>query len=332
MGLAFLAGIAITAFLVTLLLTRLFIKSALRKGITAGDSNKKGKPLVANMGGFALLAGITGAVSLGIAYLSLVTLETGLFTLLLASLASITLVALIGVFDDLFKISPRLKIILPIFAAVPLIAVTAGETSMVLPFFGAVNFGFAYILLLIPLGITGAANAVNMSAGYNGLEAGIGAIASAFLLAIALLANATGAAILLAALFGACLAFLNYNWFPARVFPADIGTYTIGTTLAVAAILGNMESFAVICLLPAFYEFAATLYYSWKGVERRSACHNPRIARDGSLSPQKGSEAYTLFHRILSIRPMREERLVLTTLFLYALCGCAALAAYFLKL
>ncbi len=332
MGLPFIAGISLAAFLVTLFLTRVFIKSALRKGITACDSNKKNKQVVANMGGFALLAGITAAVSLGIAYLSLVTLETGLFTLLLASLASITLVALIGVYDDLFKISPRLKIVLPVFAAVPLIAVTAGETSMVLPFFGAINFGLAYIIILIPLGITGAANAVNMSAGYNGLEAGIGAVASAFLLTIALLANAIGAAILLAALFGACLAFLNYNWFPARVFPADIGTYTIGTTLAVAAILGNMESFAVICLLPAFYEFAATLYYSWRKVERRSACHNPRIASDGKLSPRANSENYTLFHRILSLHPMRESRLVLTVLSLYAICGCLALAAYFLKL
>jgi len=332
MGWLFVGIIAAAAFAVTLLLSPAFIKSALAKGVTARDTNKQRKPVVANMGGFAILAGIAASVSLGIAYLALVEYDYRLSTLLLASLASVLLIALVGVYDDLFKISRRLKALLPVFAAIPLIAVTAGDTTMTLPFLGVVNFGLFYTVVLIPLGVTGAANALNMAAGYNGLEAGTGVVASAALLFIAMMANATGAAVLLAALLGACLAFLKFNWLPARVFPADIGTYTIGACLACAAILGNMESFAVICLLPAFYEFAATLYYGAKGVERRAAAQSPAILADGRLAPRKGTEAYTLFYRILAWKPMREDRLVLTTLLLYAVCGCLALAIYFLKI
>lgn len=328
----FAALIAFASFVATLALTPVFIKSALRKGVTARDSNKRGRPLVANMGGFALLAGILSGVSLGVLYLTVLEYSPAALAVLLASLAAITLVALIGVYDDLFKISRRLKTILPAVAAIPLIAVTAGDTVLFLPFLGPVNFGLLYIFALIPLGITGAANAVNMSAGYNGLEAGLGAVASAFLLAIALLAGATGSVVILAALLGACLAFLKFNWFPARVFPADIGTYTIGTALACAAIIGNMESFAVLCLLPAFYEFAATIWYSLKGVERRETCQNPLMLRDGRLKPRKGAENYTLFMRILAWKPMREDALVAVSLALYAVCGAAALAFYLLKL
>jgi len=332
MGWLFVSLIAAVAFGVTLFLTPAFISSALRKGVTARDTNKRGKPLVANMGGFALFAGLAIAVSVGIGYLALVDSDSRLVALLLASLASIALVALVGAYDDLFKISRRLKALLPVVAAVPLMAVTAGDTTMLLSFLGAVDFGLFYTLVLIPLGVTGAANAVNMAAGYNGVEAGTGVIVSAALLAIAMLAGATGPAIILAALLGACLAFLKFNWLPARVFPADIGTYTIGTAIACAAIMGNMESFAVICLLPAFYEFAATVYYSIKGVERRGTAQSPVISAGGGLSPPKGAESYTLFYRILSWRPMREGALVATVLALYAVCGGLALAVYFLKL
>jgi len=315
----------------TLLLTPVFICSALNKGVTARDSNKKRKPRVANLGGFAMLAGLLASTSLAMLLMALGPYDSQLFTYLLAALASITIAALIGVFDDLFKLSRRTKPFLVAAAALPLIAITAGNTEMTLPFLGSVDFGLFYTLALIPVGVTGAANALNMSAGYNGLEAGIGAVVSLALLPIAIYSNAFTSAIILAALFGTCLAFLKYNWFPARVFPGDIGTYVIGTAIAAAAILGNMESFAVIAIAPAFYELAATIYYSLKGVERRGKCQNPVIGRDGVLKPAKGAEKYTLFNALLSHFQLTEKRLVLSSLFLYAICGAAALALYFLR-
>ncbi|MDP2718142.1 MAG: hypothetical protein Q8P02_05335, partial [Candidatus Micrarchaeota archaeon] len=159
------------------------------------------------------------------------------------------------------------------------------------------------------------------TAGYNGLEAGIGAVASFFLMVIAWQAHATAALVVLAALFGACLAFLFFNWHPAKVFPADIGTLVIGGALAVAVILGNMEKYGVILLIPAFYELFATAYYTAKKVERRSQCHNPRIRADLTLRPPPGAEKYSLAYRILSIRPMTEAALTATMLGLFAFSG-----------
>lgn len=324
-----LLAVLAVGFVVGLVSTRLLIKSALNKGIIDRDSNKPGKPVVAAMGGFAIFGGMSTAILFSLLWFSFTAADARVIALLLAGLASIAFIALIGVFDDLFKLSGRTKLFLPLIASLPLVVVLAGDTSMALPFIGEVNLGLFYTFVLIPLGITGAANAVNMSAGYNGLEAGIGGIASFFLLMIALSIGSLPAAVILAACLGACLAFLFFNWCPAKVFPGDIGTYVIGCSLAAAVIIGNMEKFGVIVLIPAFYELIATVYYAARRIQRRRYCHNP-ILRGGKIIPPAGSEHFTLAFLLLGKRPMSERNLVLSMLGLYALCGAFAWAVFFL--
>ncbi|MEW5955542.1 MAG: glycosyl transferase family 4 [Candidatus Micrarchaeota archaeon] len=311
-----------------LILAPLLIRSALKKGLVDRDSNKPGRPTVAAMGGFAVYAGLVLGVLLAVLVISLADHQFQLLVTLLAALLSVSIIALMGAFDDLFKLRWGVKAFLPVFAALPLIAVLAGDTAVSLPFVGAVDLGLFYTFILIPIGVTGAANAVNMSAGYNGLEAGEGAVISVFLLVIALSTGNVAAAVILAALFGACLAFLKFNWNPARVFPGDVGTYVIGGAIAAAVIIGNMEKFGLILFLPAFYELFATVYYKFKKVDRRKTCHNP-VLKGGKIIPPKGAENFTLAFFILGRKPMAESRLVATILLLYAACGCAALALFF---
>jgi len=322
------AGVFAVAFLTALVLTPLLVESALGKGVVDRDANKPGKPIVAAMGGFAVYAGVVTAMLSAVLAFSVLDHEFEVVIMLLAALLSVSLIALIGVFDDLFKLSWGVKAFLPVFAALPLIAVLAGDTTVSLPFVGAVDLGLFYTFILIPLGVTGAANAVNMSAGYNGLEAGEGVVISAFLLVVALVTGNVAAAIILAALAGACLAFLKFNWTPAKVFPGDIGTYVIGGAIAAAVIIGNMEKFGLILFIPAFYELFATVYYKFKKVNRRQVCHNP-VLKNGKIIPPKGAEYFTLAFFILSRKPLSEARLVATILLLYAACGCIALALFF---
>ncbi|VVB68307.1 Phospho-N-acetylmuramoyl-pentapeptide-transferase [Candidatus Norongarragalina meridionalis] len=330
MGLPFVLGIVGVAALVAFFSATMLMRSAQWKKIVAHDDNKPKRPLVANMGGFAIYAGMASAILLGILFMTFLDANERISVFLLASLASITLLALIGAFDDLFNLSWRRKILLPIIGAFPLVAIMAGDTTMSMPFVGQVTLGWIYTFVLIPLGITGAANALNMTAGYNGVEAGIGAVMSFFLLIIAFFSGVLAAQIILAACLGACLAFLYFNWYPSRIFPADIGTLSIGAAIACAVIVGNIEKFGVICFIPAFYELGATVYYLFRNVDRRKACHSPVIAKDGRLSPPKGAENYTIFYRILAWKPMGEESLVKTVLALFAVCGCLAVASYFL--
>ncbi len=92
--------------------------------------------------------------------------------------------------------------------------------------------------------------------------------------------------------------------------------------------MGHIEFYALIAISPAFYEAIATIYFGlFKRVsDRREACHNPIINDDGTLSPPKGAERYTLAYYILSKKPMREGRLVAVILALYAVSCAIAIA------
>ena len=66
-----------------------------------------------------------------------------------------------------------------------------------------------------------------------------------------------------------------FNRYPASVFVGDVGTLGFGATFATAAIIGNIAFYAVIAILPMFFEMFATVYYTHRRQERLDACHNP---------------------------------------------------------
>lgn len=198
-------------------------------GIVGKDLHKAGQPEVPEMGGLALLAGFTVGVLLAVAQeafsLSVAPLD---LPSLLAALGTVLLTGLIGVLDDLLGLRQAVKAFLPMIAALPLVAIRAGHTVMTIPFLGRVDFGIFYPLLFVPLGITGAANAVNMLAGFNGVELGMGVAAMAGLSAVAWKARAATALALLFSGMGASLGVLLFNWYPARIFVGDVGTLSLG--------------------------------------------------------------------------------------------------------
>jgi UDP-N-acetylglucosamine--dolichyl-phosphate N-acetylglucosaminephosphotransferase len=62
------------------------------------------------------------------------------------------------------------------------------------------------------------------------------------------------------------LAFLSFNWYPAKVFPGNSFTYSIGALIATLAILGNMERIAVWLFIPYFVEIL--LYFRARVIDR----------------------------------------------------------------
>src|SRR5690606_33238852 len=82
---------------------------------------------------------------------------------------------------------------------------------------------WAYVLLTTGTAL-GAANPVNLTDGRDGLAAGATAVASFSMVAIALLLGNPEAAVLAAAVGGACLGFSWYNAHPAQVFMGDTGS------------------------------------------------------------------------------------------------------------
>jgi len=243
------------SFTVTFGFLKVLIPRLKAAGIIGKDVNKPDKPEVAEMGGIAIIAGFTASIMLVIMLDTFFGFEINLIHLL-AGLIVVHSIAFIGIVDDLIDIPQYVKAVLPIFAAVPLIALrAAGSTTMAVPFIGELDFGLFYLLVLVPIGIAVASNLTNMLAGYNGLEAGMGIIIFSVASIIAYHSNATVSSFLFLSFLGALIAFFLFNRYPAKVFPGDVGALSIGATLATGVIIGNMESVGALLLLPYVVDF-----------------------------------------------------------------------------
>src|SRR3989344_5068522 len=254
---------AIVSFLIVLYLTPWLIRYLRRIGLTVKDQNKKNKPLVPISGGIAVMAGLFMGV------MAYIFFQTFYFhyklptTYMLAGLTTIIMITLVGFVDDLLIKSKEessglkqwQKPILTLTAAIPLMVINAGTTTMWIPLLGRIDLGLIYPLILIPIGVIGAANMVNILAGINGLETGMGIIYTGMLGLYAFVNGSETAALIALLIFSGLIAFFFYNKFPAKILPGDSLTYLLGGSIAVIAILGNIEKAAIIASIPFFIEF-----------------------------------------------------------------------------
>ena len=254
------SAVLLVSFLVSYILTRFLVPRLKRFGITGNDINKPGRPEIAEMGGIAIVAGFCAAILLAIFFNTFNGLDFNL-VFVLAAIISILSIAFMGAVDDLLDIPQWLKALLPLFAAMPLVAVkAAGSTAMFVPFVGPVDFGLFYILVLIPVGVAVASNLTNMLAGFNGIEAGMAIIIFTALSLLGISHGSTEMALISLAMLGALLAFLRFNWYPAKVFPGDVGNLTIGAVVAAAVIIGNLETAGAILMVPYVADFFIKAY------------------------------------------------------------------------
>ena len=141
--------------------------------------------------------------------------------------------------DDAKGIPSWVKLMAQIVAAVVVVACGIRIENIHLPFFDDkiwLNDWFSYILTVC--WIIGITNAINLIDGLDGLSSGITLISCFSLLIIFTLNQSPLIAILLiAALGGAIVGFLPFNFSPARTFIGDIGSNFLGFSLAIISIL-----------------------------------------------------------------------------------------------
>jgi UDP-N-acetylglucosamine--dolichyl-phosphate N-acetylglucosaminephosphotransferase len=252
------------SFLTTWLAMPWLIRYLRRIRLLVKDQNKQDKPLIPISGGLAVMAGIFLGLSFYIFTRTFFYNDSSTLLYFFAALTTVLLITFVGFIDDSIikrgkEASTGLKQwqkpLLTLVAAVPLVAIKAGTTTVSIPFFGEINFGLIYPLVLVPLGVMVAANMVNMLAGFNGLEAGLGIVYTGMLGLYAVVHGSYVAAVIALATFASLLAFLKFNWCPAKILPGDSLTYLLGAVLACIAILGNMEKAVLIVAIPFVIEF-----------------------------------------------------------------------------
>ena len=311
------------SFLATYFFTPKLIIFLEKIGLVGTDVQKSGKPKVAEMGGPAITFGFLAGMFFYIFITTFIFNENTYLVDLFAAITTITIVSVIGMFDDLsrlFKIyqikmdrwgsEKRIglkqwqKPLLTLPAAIPLMAILAGDHTIAIPVLGVTNIGILYPLLLIPIGVVGAANATNMLAGMNGLEAGLGAVLLGSLGIFSYLTGNIAGAMIALTLAATMLAFLRYNWYPARIMPGDSLSYLIGVAAATVAIISNIEKFAVFLFIPWFIELLLKTKSKFK------AENFGIIQADGTLKAPYEKGTYSLTHIVMKFGRFKEWQVV----------------------
>ena len=317
------------SFVAVFLVTPWLIKYLRRIGLVVKDQNKEEKPLVPISGGLAVLFGIMAGLLSFIFYRTFILrANAGLIItdktlmLMFAAMVSLLIITLVGFLDDLI-IEPNKdssaglkqwqKPLLTLTAAIPLMAINAGTTHVGLPIFGVVELGIIYPLILIPLGVVGASNMVNMLAGFNGLETGLGLIYTGRLGLYAYFNNRPIAALIALFAFSALLAFYYYNKYPARILAGDSLTYLLGGVIAVIAILGNIERAAIISSIPFFIEFILK-------VRGKLKAHSFGYYKDGKIKSYY-DKIYSLPHILTRTGKYTEKQIVYSLMLFQLICS-----------
>lgn len=274
----------VLSFILTYITMPFWIAKAKRAGLVWRDMNKYKHPKnVAGSGGVVVVMSFIIGVLYYIAIRTFVIKDVNSITIeIFALLTVILILSFIGIIDDFLGwqnkgLSRRTRILLAFIASIPLVVINAGNSSMSIPFLGAVNLGILYPLLLIPIGIAGATTTYNFLAGFNGLEAGQGIIILSFLSFVAYKTGSPWLSLVGLIMVAALIGFWLYNKYPAKVFPGDSITWAIGALIAGMAILGNFEKIAVFIFIPYIIETGLKL----RGGFEKHSFGKPN--KDGSL-------------------------------------------------
>jgi UDP-GlcNAc:undecaprenyl-phosphate/decaprenyl-phosphate GlcNAc-1-phosphate transferase len=252
------------------------------------------------MGGLAIIAGFLAALLLSLLLQSLdprlhrLDYEYLRLGLLLCGAA---IIAIISFLDDLYNLSPWLRLAVHVGAAL----VAAGPylwdhtlypdimghlteargiilTAFNFPFVNQVHLHDVSPWLAIGatiIWISGTQNMLNWVDGLDGLAAGVTLIAALVLAIHSLTLGQWTVALLPLALAGACAGFLPYNVHPAQMFMGDVGAMTLGYMLAASAIIGGAKLATALLVLGVPLIDMAWLIV-WRARHGRSVAHAGR--------------------------------------------------------
>ena len=328
------AAALVAALLVSFVSTPVVKALAQRMGAmdVPKDARRMHDHPIPRMGGLAIFFGFMLSV---LVFLPLTEQLRGM-------LLGASLIVVLGILDDIYALSAKLKFVVQIVAA--LIAVSQGNVITVLsnpnifsddPFW---DLGILSVPVTV-LWIVGITNAVNLIDGLDGLACGVSTISSMTMLVIALAMAEPQVAILMAALAGGCLGFLPYNLNPAKIFMGDTGSTFLGFVLGVVSIQGLFKYYMLISFVVPFLMLGLPIFDTCFAFIRRIAHGQSPMHADRShihhrlidmgLSQKQAVAVLYVISAILGL-----SAVVLTTLspvramlLLFALCVAGGVSA-----
>ena len=299
------------AFIITAALSPLAGRFAVKMGVVdKPDKRKVHAEAMPLMGGLAIFAGF---------WITVVCTQP--LTKEIAALGAGGLLILVsGVWDDSRDIRPAVKILFQMAAA--LIAVYFGglRITFLTSLYSPNPMDLGWLSLPLTLGwIVGLTNAINLVDGLDGLAAGVSGIAAVTIGLIAWMEGFVSAGILAMILGASALAFLCFNFHPAKVFMGDTGALFLGYSLAVLSIMGLTKMATTVSIFLPILVLGVPIFDTLLAIIRRLVNRTP------IFSPDKDH----LHHRLLAMG-MSHKNAVLTVYGVCVFLGLSALGISFL--
>jgi len=258
----------VTAFVVTMLSIPLIIKFSRKYSLYDMPNERKEHSLpVPTMGGIAVVAGMVSSLFLWLPF-HYDTSQVCFFF-------SVAVLVSIGIMDDLKDLSARYKFLIQA-ALATLMAISGIRITSFEGLFGIYELPLIAQYTFTLLTIAGVTNAFNLIDGIDGLAGGLGFM-SLTILGLFLTMNGDVVSALIAfSLAGGIVAFLYFNFNPAKIFLGDTGSLVLGFSIAVLCIrLMNVNTLstlphAPLCILsivfiPVFDTIRVFATRIWKG-------------------------------------------------------------------
>ena len=250
----------IIAYIFGVFLVPLVISFSKKEGLVDLPNERKFHKIpVSRLGGVAIWAS-TMLTFLSLIFLSYYPYGSLLSGILLGS----SLMFLLGLVDDVYNLDAKFKLFIQLSIAT--VVYLLGVKINSLPFLGGIDLGFwSYPITL--LWIVGISNAVNFIDGVDGLAGSVITVNSITLAIIAIAMTPSNPIVALIGfiLAGSMLAFLTYNFNPAKIFMGDTGSLALGGFIGTLAVLTGLELIlpimGVMFVLSALSDIIQVLHY-----------------------------------------------------------------------
>ena len=298
--------VGIIAFIVSYILTPYMARVGKKQNMVDIPGHRKiHEEAVPNLGGIVIFFGFL------LSLLFVIQIEGQLRALLIGGV----IILLLGVVDDIANLSPKHKFVIQM---IPALIVIIYNSDLINNFivnqlksFDLLGYLIYPILIFWIVGVT---NSINLIDGLDGLACGVSLIALVTFLILGLRQNLEILSLISIALAGSMLAFLRFNFYPAKIFLGDSGSTFAGFMLASVGALWVLNSgntfFVFIPIIILALPIFDTLFAIW----RRYRGHLPIFQAD------KGH----LHHRLLA-RGISHKNIVLILWGISAICSVIAL-------
>ena len=298
--------VGIIAFAVSYILTPYLAQVGKKQNMVDLPNHRKiHNGAIPNLGGIVIFFGFL------LSLLFIVQIEGQIKILLAAGV----IILLLGMVDDIVDLPPKLKFIIQMIPALMVIISNADLINIFinnqLKSFDLLGYLLYPILILWIVGVT---NSINLIDGLDGLACGVSIITLITFFILGLKQNFESLNLVSIALTGSLLAFLRFNFYPAKIFLGDSGSTFSGFMLASLGALWVLKSQNAISIFVPLIVLALPIFDTLFAIYRRYRSRQPIFQADKKH----------LHHRLLN-RGISHKNVVLILWGITALCSIIAL-------